>query len=352
LASTEDLLAVKALAAALREKDVPDRLRQRTAEIMKEIRCGGPLVDALRSHNPDLHSWALCAADHLPTPQRVEWLAEGFQSEEAAVREKAAQILGELRDDRAVEALLAAISDPEESVSRAVAEALARIGAARAVEPLIQTLQSPGKKGRPWAATALGDLRDRRAAAPLIAALRDADPRVRAHAARALPATADKEAIEPLAAIMGDSEASVRQAAIYALATIDDEQATEVVRSALNHHDLSTRTAATKAWKKKAGANSIVALVANLKNGDDELAYAAAEALESVLKQSGTAAAVQDLRAVERLEDMTLVESRATAESAGPVEIHCGHLKQLARAELIRRGAATGSGGGHSRSHY
>jgi len=105
------------------------------------------------------------------------------------VREKAADLLGELRDERGIEALVPAIQDAEESVSKAVAKALVRINSARAVEPLIQTLQS-GKKGRRWVAFALGELRDSRAADPLVRALRDEDAGVRAQAARALATTA------------------------------------------------------------------------------------------------------------------------------------------------------------------
>ena len=352
LASTGDLLAVKALATALQDKSVPARMRDRTAEIMKEIACGGPLAEALLSENEEQRQWGASTANQLQTPERIAWLAKSLHHQDAAVREKAARITGELRDEGGVEVLLEAINDAQESVARAAAEALAKIGAPSAVEPLIQILQDREKTGRAWAATALGDLRDERAAAPLLAALRDTEARVRAHAARALSGGKNIGALEPLAALIDDTDAGVREAAIYALATMDQTRATEVVRSALSHDDLSTRKAATRAWQRKAGADGIAALVPNLTNGDDELAYAASDALETVLKRSAAAASVQDLRAVDRLEDMVLVESRATAESAGPVEIQCRHLRQLARTELIRRGAATGLTGEQSSRSY
>src|SRR5438067_818980 len=80
----------------------------------------------------------------------------------------------------------------------------------------------------------------------------------------------------------------------------------------------STRPPATNASKTKPRDNRIASRVSNLQNSEDQLASAAADTLETVLQRSGTPAAVQDLRTVQRFEDTIAVESRATAESAAP----------------------------------
>lgn len=207
-----------------------------------------------------------------------------------------------------------AIQDAEESVSKAVAKALVRINSARAVELLIQTLQS-GKKGRRWVAFALGELRDSRAAEPLVRALRDEDAGVRAQAARALATTAGKRAVESLGVALGDKERSVREAGIYSFAGIDDPLATDMLRAALSHDDLKTRTAATRAWKMRANPDGIAALLANLQTGNSDLSSAAAEALQAVLERSVAAAAIEDLRAVERLGNAVRIEAHEHAEN-------------------------------------
>jgi HEAT repeat protein len=235
--------------------------------------------------------------------------------------------------------LVEAIEDAEESVAEAAAKALVNIGDTRAVEPLIQVLRSREIGARRWAATALGELKDTRAAEPLISAVNDDDAGVRAHAARGLGMIGTVQAVVPLESALRDAEGTVREAAVYALASIDDPRARELVESALSHNDLITRTAATKASKKKANPNSIATLLANLETRVEELSTASAAALEALLERSASAAGVEDLRAIARLQNAIVI---GTGHGEGylrtQIEIDCRRLKQLACRELLRRG--------------
>jgi len=147
------------------------------------------------------------------------------------------------------------------------------------------------------------------------------------------------QAVLPLESALHDAEGTVREAAVYALASIDDPRARELVESALSHDDLLTRTAATKASKKKAHPTSIVTLLANLETRVEELSTASSAVLEALLERSASAASVENLRAITRLENAIVI---GTGQGEGyrrtQIEIDCRQLKQLARRELRRRG--------------
>ena len=88
-------------------------------------------------------------------------------------RNFAAEALGKLGDQRAVDPLIKALQDSERWVHRSAAEALGKLGDTRAVEPLIEALRDSEKQVSQAAAKALGMLGDRRAVGPLIKILGD-----------------------------------------------------------------------------------------------------------------------------------------------------------------------------------
>jgi len=93
----------------------------------------------------------------------------------------------------------------------------------KVVAPLCESLANPRDARLRWrAAEVLGEIGDRRALEPLIQAIKDQDPDVRAAAARALGEIRDPKAIEPLIAALGDEEPPVQIAAVLALGEFDD----------------------------------------------------------------------------------------------------------------------------------
>ena len=341
LGRTGDPRAAAALAMVVHEKRLDIRSQEVAAEALKQLPCGEPLIQSLASTNQRLRDWALTASKQLHAPNRIELLGAALKDQDAEVREKVADFLGELKDEQAVELLLPAMRDSEESVSRAVAKALVNIGSSQAVDSLMQTLQAQETGARRWAAVALGEFADSRAVESLRRALHDADSGVRTYAAKALARAAGSGAVESLSPLLDDSEARVREAAVYSLAGIDDTRATALVEEGLSRDDLVVRTAATKAWKRKAKPSGFPALLRNLKTPTGELPLAAAESLEAVLGRSSSALSSEALKAVEQLTDtMTVEGGKTSTQTHRPIEIDCRHLKQMAYRELIRRGLA------------
>ena len=336
--------------AALKDKD--EYVRKAAAYALgkiKDPRAVEPLIAALKDHNSDVREAAAYALGKIKDPRAVEPLIAALKDEDSDVRKAAAEALGEIKDPRAVEPLIAALKDESSSVRRAAAEALGKIGDPRAVEPLIAALKDKDSDVRYAAAKALGEIKDPRAVEPLIAvpkdyysgvryavtealvkigapamepliaALKDKDSKdsdVRQAAAEALGEIKDPRAVEPLIAALGDESSGVRLAAAKSLGEIKDPRAVEPLSAALKDENKYVRRAAAHAldrlgWKPEQdeiagwywmakcdwdkcvalGALTVEPLIAALKDTDEEVRRAAAEALGKI----------KDRRAVEPL---------------------------------------------------
>jgi len=136
---------------------------------------------------------------------------------------------------------LSALSDPANSVVCAAAEALGELKVDEAVEPLISLFSNKDPKIRESAIVALGKFQDNRAIDPLINSLKDKDERVRWYAADTLGKTGAKKAVMPLIALLADESARVRESTAAALGLIGDESAVEPLIKLLE--DIDNRVA-------------------------------------------------------------------------------------------------------------
>lgn len=98
----------------------------------------------------------------------VEPLIAALQHRDNAIRITSAKVLGQIGDGRAVKALTAALEDKNVDVRQAVTEALAKVGTP-AVESLITALQHKDNAVRTASARVLGQIGDERAVEALIA---------------------------------------------------------------------------------------------------------------------------------------------------------------------------------------
>lgn len=96
---------------------------------------------------------------------------ELLKSQNANVRLRVVEMLGELRDEQAVEDLISVLDDEDEDVRESAVYALAQIGSRQAVEPLITRLGDESPWVRASAAEALAKIRDESALSYLVEAL-------------------------------------------------------------------------------------------------------------------------------------------------------------------------------------
>lgn len=147
-----------------------------------------------------------------------------FYDTDPDVRSRSAWALGQIKDPIAVFPLIKSLEDQEGSVRSQIAISLGNIGDDLATEPLIWTLQDRDWQVKKCAANALGKIEDPRAVTPLIKTLNDEDTDVRRKAKMALEKFG-YYAVEPLIEALKQKDAIIRINSAEVLGKIGDPRA-------------------------------------------------------------------------------------------------------------------------------
>lgn len=123
-----------------------------------------------------------------PDPKIIKQLLADLRGFDKQKRRTAVMKLGMVGGDEAVRALIMTVNnDHEDLIARGrAAFMLGQLRDQRAVEPLIQALTAPGHQTPVFAAEALGKIGDRRAVMPLLALLNTENDAFRSAALQAL----------------------------------------------------------------------------------------------------------------------------------------------------------------------
>jgi HEAT repeat protein len=143
---------------------------------------------------------------------------------EYAERIRAAKVLGESRDPRAISPLVGCLKDVDPRVRRCCAEALLRLGSIRSVQAFVERLEDREESvfTRKVAADALAKIRTYSAIEALAGRLLDPSEKetIRVHAAGALGRTGSLRAIDALEKGLEDENPQVKQESGRALSQI------------------------------------------------------------------------------------------------------------------------------------
>ena len=202
------------------------------------------------------------------------------REEDRDVRLAAGRALGRIRDPRAVEPLLDALAAPESWLPARIAEVVLQFGPL-AFEPLLARLEdSDNAAVRAWAAEILGDLGDTKATPSLLACLADLNEGVRARAASALGKLRDRRAVPELIRMMlADPVPYVRIQVVRALGAISDPRALHHLIDALKDGEWWVRIRVVEALEQL-GEPAIEPLYMALDDPDVEVRARAALTLE------------------------------------------------------------------------
>jgi len=150
----------------------------------------------------------------------VDALLMSLDTPDADVRKFIVDILGDIRDSRAVPVLIENLEkDPDENIRVASAEALGKIKDRRAVDPLLACLTRYDQSWLDYAAAeALGEIGDERALGPLIAAL--GRNSLREPVIESIGKIGNVNTLTPLIAGLADTLRIVREVAMVALTAI------------------------------------------------------------------------------------------------------------------------------------
>lgn len=271
---------------------VEPAVRAKTAELLGNLRDaqGIPyLLNLLQKDNYALvRGRAAEALGHfkIGTPDIIvhELLKALRDDKSFYVRQFSAQSLVSLKDPRTLPSLLKDINNQDALVRARVVEALGQIGDTQAVQPLIDRLQNDTQASVRWrAAESLGMLKNINAINMLIEVLqKEGDPVVRGRAAEALGFFKSEDVVVALLdSLQSDAFPAVRWRAAQALGFLQDDGAVTILIQVLKKDaDNSVRWSAAQALGQIKAFSALPALLESLRADlDPSVRWSAAEAL-------------------------------------------------------------------------
>jgi HEAT repeat protein len=248
---------------------------------LKETRNVQGLILALKDKDPKVQYDAAEALGEIGDNRAVEPLTTALKNDEfSGVRWKAAEALSKIGAP-AVEALIGALRHDDDDVRWKAAIALGEIGDPRAIEPLIILLCDEDRFVKSHAALALGAIGEP-AVNPLLRALREGDGNLRWGAAIALGKIRDPRAIEPLIRALADKYENVRAESASSLAAIGKPALGPLLRF-LKFSDGPERLEVVTTLGELHDTDAIQPLIQMLENADDDERKAIADALDAIL---------------------------------------------------------------------
>ncbi|OHB49231.1 MAG: hypothetical protein A2099_03910 [Planctomycetes bacterium GWF2_39_10] len=239
-------------------------------------------------------------------------------------KEEAQNVLIKIADSDLIEKLIKLLTDTDSNVRRNAANALGKIGTEKAVDPLIAVLKDKDtdRNVRQSVADALGKIGTEKAIDPLIAVLNDEDMdwEVRQSTASVLCKIGKEKAIDILIAVLKDRDMDedARQRAAYTLSEIGTKKAIDALIAVLNDKDMGwgVRRSAADALGKIGTEKAVDALIAVLKDRgwDDPQRWRFRQSVADALGKIGTEKAIDTLIAVLNDKDMDW-EARQNAAS-------------------------------------
>jgi len=198
----------------------------------------GPLIKALDDWNKDVRRAAVWALRNFSNNRSViASLLRPLRDWDREICKEAAIILGELKEENAVEPLIQMLRSDSEELRKVSAETLGDIGDDRAVEPLLERFEREGDlEVKKSLIEALGKIGDREGIDTLIRALRDEE--LRRPASEAL-INVGPETVEPLLWLLRSNDEGLRREVIKILGELGEIEVIEHLSEILRNEDES-----------------------------------------------------------------------------------------------------------------
>jgi len=296
------------------------------------------LLKALYDGDPSVQSSAADALGEIKSDKAVDGLIKALADEDPSVRTCASSALGEIKSDKAVDGLIKALAAEDYEVQMSASCSLKKIKSDKAVDGLLKALAHEDFRVRTVASSTLGKIKSERAVEPLIKALNHENTDVRSHAAYALGEIKSERAVEPLIKALNDENTDVRSHAVDALGKIESERAVESLIKALNDENKYVRSHAADALEKIKSERAVEPLIKALNHENRYVRSRAADALGKIESDKAVDGLIKALA-----NEALSVRSRAV-DALGKIESDKavdGLIKALAdEYPSVRRGAA------------
>jgi HEAT repeat protein len=271
LAQLDHPLALQALINALQHPLADVRIAAALVQgKLHELRAIPGLIEALRVTDKSVYS---AAQENLIEigDSSINELLEVLKDEDAEVRCRATEVLGNIGHPSALSGLMEALKDEDEQVRGKAAWALGKIRSPIAISALLETFNDVEDV---WKETiwALGEIGDATTAPYLIELLHNEKLKwsLQGDIAKALGKLGE-DAIPDLIEAMSDGDASVREGAAKALGIIGATTAVPFLIDALRDENWLVRGKAAEALGKIGDSRAVPALIEAVHNDDDEI---------------------------------------------------------------------------------
>jgi hypothetical protein len=211
-----------------------------------------PLIAALGSDDPAIAETAAALLGELRAREAVPELVAYLKSGKPR-RYAAAWALGEIKDPSSIPVLVAALSDANFGVVKASTRALINIGR-KATPALVEALPSSSGRARKGILRSLEDIEDVRAEDAILAVLdSEKDPVIQAAAARALAKCGTEKSFAPLQRWLEQGDVGVKVECAWSLGILQAKPAEPALRKTLEHPDVNVREWSARALENITG---------------------------------------------------------------------------------------------------
>lgn len=235
-----------------------------------------------RQAKKDLISWGETAVEPLLA------VVKDWKQRPADLRVECVDILGEMKDRRAVPVIISVLDEDRMTMRYNAARALGKIGDNRAVPNLIKLLKDKEWEVRFYAAEALGSIGDVQASKPLAnLLLEDSNQKVRLTAIEALDKVGEKGEYRAVIKALSDSDPEIRGYAAELLAgwNISDSLPV-IIRMLKEDRSNITRASCAHALGVDKDIGSVPALIMALEDDYKEVRIYALESLKGISGQN------------------------------------------------------------------
>jgi HEAT repeat protein len=290
----------------LLEDDYP-QVSHAAAEALGDLSPGDPigeqrLLGLIKTDDPIRSSGAIRGLGLLQNVKEISKVTPYLKASHWAVREAAAEALGQLASDKAlgdaarqevIDSLILLLRDSDFKPRAAAADSLGRLGAKAAVRPLLNLFTDQDSAVSGAAAEALGEINvEAEDVKKIEGLLGDSNPDVRVAACLALSRLKASDALEFVRPLLDDPDPNVWAMAALTLGQFKDTKAISKLRARLADKPFQVRQAAIKALGDLRAQVAAPDFRAGLLDPNDGVRFAAVQALRQVNYDE----AIQDIR--------------------------------------------------------
>ncbi len=301
-------------------EDLIDRTNRRWTQTIQELLAIGepavdPLIKMLEGEN-ELRWRAADTLGAIHTEKAVEALIRALDNlgNDNVTRGKAAAALGRTKSPKSIDSLLKAMRDPDSYIQQNVFESLQGMNSAKVIEAYIEALKDESWSVREGSVSALTDIGEP-AIEFLHKALKNQEIHTRWEATRILGRIQAQASIRPLIEMLQDPDWMVRNEAAVALSRTGKEEIEELLIESLDIHSGSISVEAVWILGEMKAEKAVNRLIQLLNDGN--IGWMAATALGKI----GSFSAVEPLSQALSSKDVKLRQSAAWAlEKMGAIK--------------------------------